>query len=124
MRTTLVLIGHALVGWALCFATIGIGMAITTDLTALVIHAATAPLYFGAVTWAYYRNFVRPSPLVTATVFTGFVMTVDFGVVALVILGSLDMFASPLGTWIPFLLIFLSTWLSGAALTGRRRTFA
>ena len=38
---------------------------------------------------------------------------VDFLVVALLILHSLDMFASLLGTWIPFTLIFTSTYLTG-----------
>jgi hypothetical protein len=38
---------------------------------------------------------------------------VDFFVTALIINRSLAMFASALGTWIPFGLIFASTWLSG-----------
>jgi hypothetical protein len=38
---------------------------------------------------------------------------VDFFVVALLINRSLDMFASLLGTWIPFALIFTSTYLTG-----------
>lgn len=58
--------------------------------------------------------------LPTALVFTGFVAIVDFFLVAMVILGSLEMFASPLGTWIPFMLIFLSTWLTGHAVLARR----
>jgi hypothetical protein len=40
-------------------------------------------------------------------------MLLDFFVVALMVLHSLDMFASLLGTWIPFALIFISTWLTG-----------
>jgi hypothetical protein len=38
---------------------------------------------------------------------------VDFLLVALVINHSLAMFASLLGTWIPFALIFASTYLTG-----------
>jgi hypothetical protein len=41
------------------------------------------------------------------------VVVVDFFLVALVINRSLAMFASPLGTWIPFALIFASTWIAG-----------
>ena len=37
----------------------------------------------------------------------------DFFVVALLINRSLDMFASLLGTWIPFALIFVATYLRG-----------
>ena len=51
------------------------------------------------------------------SVFTGFVMVVDFLLVGLVILRSLEMFASPLGTWIPFGLIFASSWLTGVVVT-------
>jgi len=44
-------------------------------------------------------------------------MTVDFFVVGLVINRSLEMFTSVLGTWIPFALIFASTWLAGRLTT-------
>jgi hypothetical protein len=37
----------------------------------------------------------------------------DVLVVALMIERSFEMFASPLGTWIPFALIFLSSWITG-----------
>ena len=67
MRRTLILLAHAAVGWALCFATIGVGMALTTERTALVV----------------------------------------------------EMFTSVLGTWIPFGLIFMATWLTGASITRR-----
>jgi hypothetical protein len=41
------------------------------------------------------------------------VITLDFFVVALMINRSLEMFASLLGTWIPFALIFTSTYVTG-----------
>jgi hypothetical protein len=44
-------------------------------------------------------------------IFDVFVIAVDFFVVALIISRSFDMFASLLGTWIPFALIFSSTYL-------------
>jgi hypothetical protein len=52
--------------------------------------------------------------------FTAFEMAMDFGVVALMIQRSLDMFASILGTWLPFALIFLSTLLTGLYETRKR----
>jgi hypothetical protein len=115
--TTLVIFLHALVGWGLCFATIGIGMAVTTTTTALVVHALLAPVVFAGVSLRYFSQFAYPNPLFTAVAFTGVVVALDFLVVALAILRSLDMFASPLGTWIPFASIFAVTWLTGAWVT-------
>jgi hypothetical protein len=104
---------HALVGWALCAATMGIGMATTSANNALIIHAVGAPIFFFGISFVYFKRFNYTSPLQTALIFVGFVMLVDFFVVALLILKSLDMFASLLGTWIPFALIFASTYLTG-----------
>ena len=108
---------HAAVGWALCFATIGIGMAVTTERNALIIHAVGAPVFFAAVSAHYFVRYGYTAPLVTAVTFTGFVVVVDFLLVALVLLRSVEMFTSPLGTWIPFALIFVSTWATGRYLT-------
>jgi hypothetical protein len=49
-RRTLITIAHGAAGWALCGATMGIGMAATTLKNALVIHAAAVPLIFATVT--------------------------------------------------------------------------
>ncbi len=118
-RKILIILAHAFVGWALCFATIGIGMALTTLQTTLIAHAVGAPLFFFGVSVVYFTRFNYTTPLQTALIFVGFVMFVDFFLVALVILRSLDMFASPLGTWIPFALIFTSTLLTGLFVTQR-----
>jgi hypothetical protein len=104
---------HAFVGWALCAATMGIGMATTSVQNALIIHAIGAPVFFIFVSLIYFRRFNYTTPLQTAMVFVGFVMAVDFLIVALLINRSLEMFASLLGTWIPFALIFTSTYLTG-----------
>jgi hypothetical protein len=104
---------HAFVGWALCAATMGIGMATTSMENALIIHAIGAPIFFIIVSLVYFRKFNYTTPLQTAIIFVAFVIIVDFFVVALLINKSLDMFASLLGTWIPFTLIFTSTWLTG-----------
>jgi hypothetical protein len=97
----------------LCFATIGVGMAVASLDTALIIHAIAAPVYFVGISLVYFRRFNYTSPLQTAIVFIAFVMSLDFFVVALLINHSLAMFGSLLGTWIPFALIFLATWLTG-----------
>jgi hypothetical protein len=105
------------VGWALCAATMGIGMATTSQQNALTIHAVAAPIIFLFVSLVYYRKFNFTTPVQTALVFTGFIMVLDFFIVALLILHSLEMFASLLGTWIPFAFIFISSWLTGRYVT-------
>ena len=111
---------YSFVGWALCAATMGIGMAATSLENALIIHAIAAPIFFIIISRVYFKKFNYTTPLQTALVFVGFVIIVDFLVVALLINHSLDMFASLLGTWIPFTLIFSSTYLTGVYSASRR----
>lgn len=113
VRKTITVFVHAFVGWALCAATMGIGMATTSIENALVIHAVGAPIFFTIVSLIYFKKFNYTTPILTAFIFVSFVIAVDFFVVALLINKSLDMFASLLGTWIPFTLIFISTYLTG-----------
>ena len=113
IRRVATIMVHAFIGWALCAATMGIGMAMAPLQNALIAHAIGAPLYFAVVSLIYFKKFHYTAPLHTALVFVGFVMAVDFLVVALLINRSLEMFASLLGTWIPFALIFASTYLTG-----------
>jgi hypothetical protein len=120
----LIIFAHALVGWAMCFAVIGTSMAITSVQMALIAHAIAAPVIFCGVSLVYFSRFGYTTPLQTAIAFTGLVILLDFFVSALIVLHSLYMFASALGTWIPFGLIFASTWLTGSvhAITVRGAT--
>jgi hypothetical protein len=111
--TMLIIFAHAFLGWALCAATMGIGMAVTTLENTLIIHAIAAPIFFAGVSLVYFRKFNFTSPLQTAVIFVLFVIAMDFFVVAMLINRSFEMFTSLLGTWIPFGLIFLSTWITG-----------
>jgi hypothetical protein len=111
-RKVIIILVHAFVGWALCAATMGIGMAVTSLENTLVIHAIGAPLFFAVVTLMYVKKFNYTTPFQTATVFLLFVVVVDFFAVALLINRSLEMFTSLLGTWIPFALIFASTYFT------------
>jgi hypothetical protein len=123
-RKIIIILACAFVGWALCAAAMGIGMAVTSQANALIIHAVLAPIFFMGVSLVYFKKFHFTTPLQTAAIFTAFVIVVDFLVVALLILHSLDMFASLLGTWIPFALIFASTYLTGRVSTRKTRTLA
>jgi hypothetical protein len=122
MQKTVVVLAHAFVGgWLLCAATMGVGMAVTSLDTALVIHAIAAPIIFALISLIYFHKFNFTTPLQTAIIFVAFVIAMDFFVVALLINRSLDMFASLLGTWIPFALIFGSTILTGAVAARKSR---
>jgi hypothetical protein len=111
-RGTIILI-HALSGWALCAAVMAVGMATMEMYTTLIVHAVLAPVFFFALSLLYFTRFNYTTPLWTAVIFLLFVLLMDFFVVALAILGSFEMFKSPLGTWIPFALIFISTYATG-----------
>ena len=113
IRKIAILLAHAFIGWVLCAATMGIGMSVTSLENTLVVHAIGAPIFFTIVSLVYFRKFSFTTPLQTAVIFTAFVITMDFFVVAILINRSFEMFASMLGTWIPFALIFTSTFLTG-----------
>jgi len=119
-KRTVIILVHAFFGWVLCAATMGIGMATISMEATLIIHAIGAPIFFGMVALIYFNKFNYTSPLLTSLIFVGFVVLVDFFLVALLINRSLEMFTSLLGTWLPFILIFLSTFLSGLYVHGRR----
>ncbi len=108
---------YALIGWALCFATMGIGQALFPLPTALTIHAIAAPIFFVLLSMSYFKRFHYTTPLQTALLFVGIVIALDFFVVALLILRSLEMFTSILGAWLPFALIFASTYITGLYIT-------
>ena len=124
IKKVAIVLAHAFVGWALCGATMGIGMATMSIENALIVHAIGVPLFFAGVSLVYFSKFNYTTPLLTATIFVGFVILVDFFLVALLINGSLEMFTSLLGTWIPFTLIFASTYLTGLFVTKRAQTKA
>lgn len=108
-----ILLVHACIGWALCAATMGVGLATMSLQDALIIHAIGAPIIFTLVALIYFKQFNYTTPFQTALLFVGVVITLDFLVVALLINRSLEMFTSLLGTWIPFACIFASTALTG-----------
>ncbi|HLJ60420.1 MAG TPA: hypothetical protein VKZ50_11880 [bacterium] len=116
LTKTLVILAHAVVGWALCGAIIAIGRRTTSMRTALIIHAVAVPILFGVLSFVYFSVFAYTTPLQTAAIFVAVAMLLDVVVVAHLIERNFDMFKSVLGTWIPFGLIFASTYLCGVYL--------
>lgn len=119
IRQILVIALFGLVGWALCGAIMFIGMAVTSMQTTLITHAAGAPVIFATISWIYFTRFGYTKPITTGLAFVAVVVFMDFFLVALVINRSLEMFGSILGTWFPWVLIFLSTYLTGLVVETR-----
>ena len=117
----LIVLAHAFVGWALCGAIIGIGFGVTSVENTLIIHAIGVPIIFAAISWVYFKWFHYTTPWQTALIFLGFAFLMDFFVVAMLVQKSFEMFASVLGTWIPFALIFASTYVVGVYLNKRAK---
>jgi hypothetical protein len=115
VATAAITIAHGLAGWALCGVTIGLARKATTLETALIMHAIAAPLIFVVLSLLYLRRPDSWPPLVTASAFLATVLILDAFVIAPLIERSFEMFTSILGTWLPFLLIFLATWCTGVA---------
>ncbi len=117
MVGTLIILAHAFIGWAMCGGLMEAGRRKTTIENALKIHAIGAPIIFAIISLVYFIRFGFTTPLQTAVIFVSFVIFMDAFVVALFIEKSFEMFRSILGTWIPFLLIFISTYLTGLYIT-------
>ncbi len=110
---SVIILIFAFVGWALCGIVMGVGMKITTMNKTLIIHAIAAPLIFIGLSLIYFNYFNYTTPLETALIFTSIVILMDIIVVALIINKNFEIFKSLIGTWIPFLLIFTATYLTG-----------
>lgn len=119
LKKSVTILIHAIIIWALCGATIGIGRQIYSMEITLVIHAVGAPMFAAVVSFFYYKKFNYTNAIQTAIIFTLFIIIVDAGLVAPVFEKSFDMFKSFLGTWFPFLLIFLSTFSTGLILRNK-----
>jgi hypothetical protein len=104
-----------LIGQMGCWGLMIGGQVVTTLDNALIIHAVGAPFVFALVSFIYFKKLNYTKPL-TAISFVAIVILMDFFIVALLINQSFDMFLSPIGTWIPFALIFTLTYLTGSLL--------
>jgi hypothetical protein len=115
VKKTVILVLHAVVGWATCGSTIAMGRQVLPMETTLLIHAAVAPLAFAALTCLFFRRYPASSAWGVAFTMLGVVLGLDAFVVAPFLEHSYAMFASVLGTWLPFGAIFLASYLVGRA---------
>ncbi|HSG17338.1 MAG TPA: hypothetical protein VLE70_13580 [Anaerolineae bacterium] len=123
-RAIAIIAAHALVAWAVCGAIVFVGRQIWTMETTLVVHAIGVPIVFVIVSVIYFTYFNYTTPLQTATIFTLSAIFLDLIVVASIIEKSYAMFSSIIGTWIPFGLMFLTTYLVGNLIAKRKASQA
>jgi menaquinone-dependent protoporphyrinogen oxidase len=113
---------HGLAGWTGCAAVMAGLLRLFSWATALGLHAVLAPLVFAGVAWHFFRLPGARDARDTAAAWTVLVALLDLIVVAGLAQHSLAMFQSMAGTWLPLSLIFLASWLTGAATTSVPRT--
>ena len=109
----LIILAHAVVGWMLCGMIMGVGRNITSIKNTLISHAIGAPVIFFILSIIYFKKFNYTSPLFTAIIFVCFIILMDLVIIAPLVEQSFEMFQSMIGTWIPFGLIFVSTYITG-----------
>jgi menaquinone-dependent protoporphyrinogen oxidase len=111
------LLAHGGAGWALCAVVLaGLSQVVASGL-AIALHAVAAPLVFTGIAVHYFGARGARDPLPTALAFAGIVAVLDAGVIAGLIFRSPAMFRSFSATWLPPLLIFLATWLTGLVMS-------
>lgn len=101
---------HALVGWAICAATMAALLAWTNVRAAIVIHGFVAPVVFALVAWRYFGAPGARAPGPVALAFVGITAVMDVAVVGGIFEGSLAFAQSLPGFWLPLALIGLVTW--------------
>ena len=115
-----IIAAHALVAWVVCGAIIAVGRQIWTMETTLIVHALGVPIVYLIASFVYFTYFSYTIPLQTATIFILSAIFLDLTVVATIIERSYAMFGSLIGTWIPFGLMFLTTYLIGSLITKKK----
>jgi hypothetical protein len=108
-----VILAHAVAGWAYCGLLIDVARRFLPMPKTLLVHAIGVPFGFVGIALFYFRKFAYTNPSQTAAIFLAVVVSLDLFLIAPVFEKSYAMFASPLGTWVPFALIFVATYLTG-----------
>ncbi|HZP19002.1 MAG TPA: flavodoxin domain-containing protein [Bauldia sp.] len=79
-----------------------------------VLHAVLALAVFALASVWYFGARGAREPLIAAAVFAIAVAALDAIVIAGIYRGSFAMFASVGETWLPYLCVFLATWITGS----------
>jgi multisubunit Na+/H+ antiporter MnhC subunit len=108
---SLILLGG--IGWAICGVIYYVGEHLFRSYHAILIHFILAPFVFIGLSYLYFKYLNYTRPVITALIITLIVIGLDLVVVAILIEQSFDMFSSVMGTWLPFIFIFLTVFLTG-----------
>jgi menaquinone-dependent protoporphyrinogen oxidase len=109
------LLAYGFVGWALCAALMAVLLQTVSTPAAIAIHAVAVPLIFTGIAIGYFRARGARDPLPTAIAFTAIVAALD--TVAGLVLRDFAIFSSFAGTWLPFGLVYLATWVTGLTIS-------
>jgi hypothetical protein len=107
------LVALALVLWAACGGVIAIGRRFWSLDTTLRVHLIAAPVLAFLVSLAHRGLAPGFDPMVRAVAMTAIIVILDAGVVAPLFERSYAMFRSLIGTWLPFVAIFLASLAAG-----------
>jgi hypothetical protein len=105
---------HAIAIWTLSAALLVGSSFLLWAATAVTIRVATAPMIAAVVASVFFTKYDDARPLGVAITFTATVALLDAIVLAALIQRSAAIFVQPLATWVPYALIFATTWMSGA----------
>ncbi len=111
------LLAHGVLGWALCAAlTVALSRLGSLGVT-MAVRAFFAPLVFLAISIRYFHPDGAREPLPTALSWSVILAVLDAAVLAGAMSYGLSMFTSIVGTWLPYSLVFLTTWLTGGLMS-------
>jgi hypothetical protein len=113
LTKTISIVLFGLIGWALSEMTFYLARIHLGSYLSVLIHFVLSPLIFIILSYIYFRYINLTSALATAIFVTAILIGLDFFVVSLFIEKSFRMFTNVMVTWMPFLLIFLSVFLTG-----------
>jgi len=108
-----VYLAHALAGWALCGATMGIGLAKTSLNRALVIHAVAAPIIFALISTIYFVYFAYSGALATGRGLSRRRHRHGRGRGRAADTARVHDVPKCARNWLPFALIFVATYVTG-----------
>jgi hypothetical protein len=111
-RITAVLL-FGLIGWILSELTFYTSKFYLGSYLAVLIHFVLSPLLFIILAYIYFRYINLTGSLLTALIVTSILIVLDVFVVAMIIENSFRMFTNVMATWMPFLFVFLSIFLTG-----------
>ncbi len=113
LKKTFILIFLGTLGWLLSGSVFYVSELLFKQYLAILFHFVFAPFIFVGVSIIYFKYCACIKPIYTALVFTLIVILLDFLVLSLLVERNLRLFTNVMGTWIPFLFIFLATFLTG-----------